>query len=67
MRIIIAVIADNAWIGVMQMSKDISTIFTKEKNERCGRKGYFGFKREKETVITPKDYGMFLQKRKYKK
>ncbi len=29
------------------MSKDISTIFTKEKNERCGRKGYFGFKREK--------------------
>lgn len=50
-----------------RLSKDISTIFTKEKNERCGRKGYFGFKREKETVITPKDYGMFLQKMKYKK
>ncbi len=44
------------------MSKDISTIFTKERNERCGRKGYFGFKRENETIITPKDYGIFYRK-----
>lgn len=48
------------------MSKDISTIFTKERNKSCGRKGYLLFKREKETVITPKDYGEFLMKRKYK-
>jgi hypothetical protein len=49
------------------LSKDISTIFTKEQNKSCGRKGYCGFKREKETVITPKDYGEFLLKRKCKK
>ncbi len=47
------------------MSKDISTQYTKERNKECGRKGYCGFKREKETVISPRDYGMFLQKRKY--
>ena len=42
--------------------KDILTLYTKERNKTCGRKGYCGFKREKETVISPKDYGMFLQK-----
>ena len=47
------------------MSIDILTKYTKEKNEKCGRKGYYGFKREKETVISPKEYGMFLQKRKH--
>lgn len=47
------------------MSKDISTEYTKEKNEKCGRKGYCGFKREKVTVISPKEYGMFLQKRRH--
>lgn len=49
------------------MRKDISTQYTKEQNDKCGRKGYCGFKREKETVISPKEYGMFLQKRRYKK
>ena len=49
------------------MSKDIPTEYTKEKNERCGRKGYCGFKREKETVISPKEYGMFLQNRRSRK
>ena len=47
---------------VKKMSKDISTLYTKDKNIRCGRKGYYRFDREKETVISPKDYGMFLQK-----
>ena len=42
------------------MSKDISTQYTKEKNKKCGRMGYCGFKREKETVIPISDYGMFL-------
>lgn len=43
------------------MSKDISHEFTKEKNVKCGRTGYCGFKREKITRISPRDYGMFLQ------
>jgi hypothetical protein len=42
------------------MSDDISTLYTKEKNIKCGRKGYFAYKREKEDVISPRDYGMFL-------
>lgn len=46
--------------------KDISTLYTKDRNNTCGRKGYFGFKREKETVISPKNYGMFLQRRRVK-
>lgn len=44
------------------MSKDISTIYTRYQNLECGRKGYYAFDREKETVISPKDYGMFLKK-----
>lgn len=44
--------------------KDISTIYTKEQNKFCGRKGYFMFKIEKETNISPKQYGMFIQERK---
>lgn len=51
----------------MSKGKDISTIYTKEQNEKCGRKGYYGFKREKEVVISPKDYGVFLQERECKK
>ena len=43
------------------MSKDILTEYTKEKNKKCERKGYYGFKREKESIISPKDYGIFLQ------
>ena len=46
------------------MGKDISTLYTKEKNMKCGRKGYCAYKREKEKVISPKDYGMFLSKRR---
>lgn len=49
------------------MSKDISTLYTKERNIKCGRKGYCLFDREKETVISPRDYGMFLSKRRVKK
>lgn len=41
------------------MSKDIYTTYTKEKSEKCGRKAYFG----KVTFISPKDYGMFLQRK----
>ncbi len=45
------------------MGKDISTLYTREKNIKCGRKGYYAYKREKEYVISPKDYGMFLQRK----
>lgn len=48
------------------MSDDISTKYTKEQNQIMGRKGYGMWKREKETVISPKEYGMFLQKRRRK-
>lgn len=49
------------------MSKGISTIYTKEKNKNCGRKGYGAYNREKIKDITPAEYGMFLQKRKGRK
>lgn len=42
------------------MSKDISTMYTRERNMKDGRKGYCGFKREKETVLCPSKYGMYL-------
>lgn len=44
------------------MSKDISTQYTKIRNNEQGRRGYGMWKHEKETNISPKDYGMFLQK-----
>lgn len=45
------------------MGKDISTLYTKERNQRCGRRGYHFYKHEKVTVISPADYGMFLASR----
>lgn len=48
------------------MGKNISTMYTKEKNNNCGRKGYVRFKEEKETDIPPKNYGMFIQQRNKK-
>lgn len=48
------------------MSKhiDVLTMYTKEQNQKTGRKGYIDFKREKEDIISPKNYGMFLNSRK---
>lgn len=46
------------------MSNDISSQFTKDRNITSGRRGYGAWKREKENVISPKDYGMFLAKKK---
>lgn len=48
------------------MSMDISTEYTKTKNKEEGRRGYGMWKREKVTVISPKNYGMFLQRRRRK-
>ena len=49
------------------MGRDISTMYTKNEDNKNGRKGYCGFKREKIKVISPKDYGMFLEENKNKK
>lgn len=43
---------------------DISTMYTKERNNTAGRKGYVMWKRERENNISPKEYGMFLNSRK---
>lgn len=48
------------------MSKDIPTMYTKQKNKTDGRFGYFRATREKETIISPKNYGMFIQSRRNK-
>ena len=47
----------------MSKGKDISTMFTREENKKNGRLGYGLATREKETVISPAQYGTFLQKR----
>ena len=47
------------------MSNDISTMYTKDRNQKTGRKGYCMWKSEKETYIKPSDYGNYiLQRRK---
>ena len=38
-------------------------MFTKEENKKNGRLGYFKATREKDDIITPSQYGAFLQKR----
>lgn len=49
------------------MSNDISTMYTKDKNKKAGRRGYGQWNREKEVSIRPCDYGDYiLQKRKRK-
>lgn len=45
------------------MSKDISTMYTKQKNKTDGRLGYYQATREKVTIISPKDYGTFIQRK----
>jgi len=43
----------------MSKGKDISTMFTKEENKKNGRLGYY----KKLDIISPSQYGAFLQKR----
>lgn len=42
------------------MSNDISTMYTKNENQKAGRKGYYMWKREKETSMSPSDYGNYI-------
>ena len=44
------------------MSKDISTIYTKDQNQKAGRRGYGNWKSEKELHISPAEYGGFIEK-----
>lgn len=47
------------------MSKDISSMYTKDQNMKAGRKGYCDWKHVKETAIPPAYYGDYiLQNRK---
>ena len=47
------------------MRNDISTMYTKSKNQKTGRKGHFHWMDEKEKAIRPCDYGDYiLQRRK---
>ena len=45
----------------MSKGKDISTMFTKEENKKNGRLGYCLATREKDTIISPAQYGASLQ------
>ena len=42
------------------MSNDISTMYTKDRNMKSGRKGYGLWQNEKETAIAPAAYGDFV-------
>lgn len=42
------------------MNNDISTTYTKEQNKKSGRRGYAGWQSEKETSISPADYGNYI-------
>ena len=46
------------------MSNDISTMYTKSKNQKAGRKGYFRWQDEKEKAIRPSDYGDYISQRR---
>ena len=47
------------------MSNNISTMYTKDQNQKAGRKGYGMWKHEKEKSIKPSVYGDYiLQHRK---
>ena len=49
------------------MSHDISTVYTRNLNKTSGRRGYGDWKRSKDTIISPKAYGGFIQERKRNK
>lgn len=46
------------------MDNDISTMYTKDKNIKSGRKGYYNWKSEKEISISPASYGDYILQKK---
>jgi hypothetical protein len=49
------------------MGNDISTMYTKDKNLKAGRKEYGMWKREKDVSISPAAYGDYILQRKRRK
>lgn len=49
------------------MGNDISTMYTKDKNLKAGRKGYGMWKREKDVSISPAAYGDYIVQHKRRK
>lgn len=49
------------------MGNDISTMYTKDKNLKAGRKEYGMWKREKDVSIFPAAYGDYILQRKRRK
>lgn len=48
------------------MSNDISSMYTKDKNMKAGRKGYYNWKHEKEISISPASYSDYILQRRRK-
>lgn len=48
----------------VNMSSDISSMYTKDQNMKAGRRGYFLWKDTKETAISPAAYGDYVLQRK---
>ena len=48
----------------VNLNNDISTVYTRNLNKTSGRRGYGDWKRSKDTIISPKAYGGFIQERK---
>lgn len=46
------------------MSCDISSMYTNDKNQKAGRRGYAYWQSEKETSISPAAYGDYILQRK---
>ena len=63
---LVSIILIQIRMGVNHMSHDISTVYTRNLNKTSGRRGYGDWKRSKDTIISPKAYGSFIQERKKK-
>lgn len=46
------------------MSNDITTLYTREQNQKTGRKGYGYWKQENVSAISPAQYGAFVTARR---
>lgn len=46
------------------MSKDISSMYTKDENKKNGRRGWVGWKNENIRFISPANYGCYISKQK---
>lgn len=49
---------------IIREGKDISTMFTREENKKNGRLGYCHATREKDTIISPSQYGAFFAEKR---